>query len=234
MVFAMGVLNPVEDQLDSLKFNEQGLIPAIVQDHLTGEVRMMAWMNREAVAMTLSTGKATFFSRSRRKIWVKGEESGNFLNVCSLRADCDRDTLLVLCEPHGPSCHTGRDNCFFFPLTTADDGGVENDAQGFKPLLERLEQVLEQRKQSTGDKSYTRSLFDGGIAKINRKIIEEAGEVTEALNSETDERVASEAADVLFHLLVGLRHRDITWRRVLDVLAGRFGVGGHIEKASRN
>lgn len=229
-----GVCKLVEDQLDTLKFNEQGLIAAIVQDHLTGEVRMMAWMNRQAVELTLTTGKATFYSRSRSKLWVKGEESGNFLLVRAVRADCDQDTLLVLCEPQGPSCHTGRENCFFVPLGIAEARCTEADTEDSQPMVGRLERVLDARKRSTGEKSYTRSLFDAGLPKINEKILEEAREVTDALSSESEERVASEAADVVYHLLVGLRHRGIAWRRVLEVLDGRFGIGGHTEKASRH
>ncbi len=212
--------------MSELKFNDQGLIPAIVQDRLTGEVRMMAWMNQEALDQTIQTRRATFFSRSRERLWVKGEESGNVLEVAEVLADCDGDTLLVLCDPVGPSCHTGQDNCFFVPL----DGGPSGSA---KPLTERLEQVLEQRKTSTTEKSYTRSLFDGGAEKIGRKIVEEAGEVVDAIKGESDERVANEAADVFFHLLVGLRYRNVSWSDVLRVLAGRFGVGGHVEKAAR-
>ena len=213
--------------MTELKFDARGLIPAIVQDRLTGEVRMMAWMNQESLEQTLKTKKATFFSRSRDKLWVKGEESGHVLHVTEVFADCDGDTLLVLCDPVGPSCHTGRDNCFFVPLT----GGANEAA---KPLTERLEMVLEARKSSTTEKSYTRSLFDGGPEKIGRKITEEAGEVVHAISEESDERVASEAADVHYHLLVGLKHRGLSWVDVLRVLAGRFGVGGHVEKASRN
>jgi phosphoribosyl-AMP cyclohydrolase / phosphoribosyl-ATP pyrophosphohydrolase len=217
---------PVEN-LDKLQFNDQGLIPAIVQDYLSGEVRMMAWMNRESLDATLASRKATFYSRSRQKLWVKGEESGNVLHVVSVMTDCDADTLLVLCDPVGPSCHTGRDNCFFVPL----DG--ESEAAPARPMIERLEAVLETRKTSDGEKSYTRSLFDGGAAKIGKKICEEAGEVVEALAAESDERVASEAADVMYHVLVGLRFRGVPWRDVLGVLASRFGIGGHVEKASR-
>lgn len=220
-------MNAVRPELmDRLKFNSEGLIPAIVQDRLTGEVRMMAWMNRESLAKTLESRKATFYSRSRQKLWMKGEESGNTLSVDQVLLDCDGDTLLVLCDPKGPSCHTGADNCFFTPLTEGDDSPA-------RPLAERLERVLEERKTSSGDKSYTRSLFDGGSEKIGRKIVEESGEVVEALKSESDERVASEAADVFYHLLVGLRLRNVSWRTVLAVLAERFGVGGHVEKASR-
>jgi phosphoribosyl-AMP cyclohydrolase / phosphoribosyl-ATP pyrophosphohydrolase len=216
----------VEDASDGLKFNDQGLIPAIVQDRLTGEVRMLAWMNRESLEHTRRTGHATFYSRSRKKLWTKGEESGNVLVVERLMADCDGDTLLVLCDPKGPSCHTGADNCFFVPLDKNAGGSV-------RPLVGRLESVLEARKESTSEKSYTRSLFDGGAVKIGSKIREESGELSEALENESDERVASEAADVVYHMLVGLRLRNVPWRAVLSVLAERFGVGGHVEKAAR-
>lgn len=216
----------MDNASDRLKFNDQGLIPAIVQDRLTGEVRMLAWMNRESLEKTRTTGHATFYSRSRQKLWTKGEESGNLLVVEELMADCDGDTLLVLCDPKGPSCHTGAENCFFKPLTET----IEEPA---RPLVGRLEDVLQVRKGSTSEKSYTRSLFDGGSAKIGSKIREEAGELSDALDSESDERVASEAADVVYHTLVGLRLRNIPWRAVLAVLADRFGIGGHVEKATR-
>lgn len=214
------------DLLERLKFNSDGLIPAIVQDRLTGEVRMMAWMNRESLEKTVTTRNATFYSRSRQKLWMKGEESGHTLRVHQMFLDCDGDTLLVMCDPAGPSCHTGADNCFFTPLE-------EGESSPARPLAERLEHVLEARKTSSADKSYTRSLFEGGAEKIGRKITEEAGEVVAALKGESDERVASEAADVYYHLLVGLRLRNVTWRSVLAVLSDRFGVGGHVEKASR-
>lgn len=216
--------------LTALKYDERGLIPAVVQDRLTGEVRMVAWMNQEALDATLTSKRATFYSRSRRSLWVKGETSGHVLSVHDVLADCDGDTLLVLVDPAGPSCHTGRDNCFF-EAVSAD--GTETTSPAV-PFLERLEAVLEERKQASGEKSYTRSLFDGGVPKIGKKIAEEASEVVEALDKESDERVASEAADVLYHLLVGLRFRGVPFRAVLETLAARFGTGGHAEKASRS
>ena len=153
------------------------------------------------------------------------------LHVHDVLADCDGDTLLVLVDPAGPSCHTGRDNCFFEHV--AASGTETETVAAAVPFLSRLESVLQERKQSTADKSYTRSLFDGGVPKIGKKIIEEAGEVVQALESESDERVASEAADVLYHLMVGLLHRGVPLRAVLETLAKRFGTGGHTEKASR-
>ena len=145
---AMGVTT------EQLKFDGQGLITAVAQDRLTGEVRMVAWMNREAVEQTLATGKATFFSRSRGRLWVKGEESGNVLLVSDVRADCDADTLLLLCEPAGPSCHTGRENCFFQQVSAGDGdpAGKElavQDEASIQPFLQRLEAVLEERKHES-------------------------------------------------------------------------------------
>lgn len=215
---------------DDLRFDAAGLIPAIAQDWLTGEVRMMAWMNRESLEATLRTGKATFFSRSRQRPWVKGEESGNFLAVREVFADCDGDTLLVLCEPAGPSCHTGRRNCFFEPF---GDAVASREEPLASPILTELERVLEERQSSTEGKSYTKSLLSAGAAKIGAKVREEADEFGRALEGETSERVVEEAADVLYHLLVGLRLREQSVREVLAALGRRLGVGGHDEKASR-
>ncbi len=194
---------------------------------------MMAWMSRESLEQTLSTGRATFFSRSRNRLWVKGEESGHVLRVESVASDCDGDTLLVLCDPEGPSCHTGQDNCFFTPVSLEETGDLES-GQTARPLLGRLERVLEERRSAAAEKSYTKSLFDGGPTKIGAKVREEADELALALVEESDERVASEAADVMFHVLVGLAARELGFRDVLVVLARRFGVGGHVEKASRS
>lgn len=216
---------------EELRYNEQGLLPAIAQDRLTGEVRMLAWMDKNAVERTLETRRATFFSRSRGKSWVKGEESGNFLEVVDIKADCDGDTLLLLCDPAGPSCHTGADNCFFEPLV--EEIGSARASQAALPFLGQLEAVIAARSTAAADKSYTKSLLTAGAHKVGEKLREEAEELARALASESDERVASEAADLLFHILVGLRLRQFNFRRVLSVLAARFGVSGHDEKASR-
>lgn len=224
--------------MTDLKWNESGLIPAVAQDRLTGQVRMLAWMNREALEATRSSGFATFYSRSRKNLWRKGETSGNGLRVHHIVADCDGDTLLLLVDPEGPSCHTGRDTCFFDSIfigslgmgTDATEASPPRDAA---PFLQELEEEIRQRATSTAERSYTRSLLDGGVAKINSKIVEEAAEVCAALSAESDERVASEAADVVYHLLVGLRARGIEWRRVIEVLAARAGQSGHAEKSSR-
>jgi phosphoribosyl-ATP pyrophosphohydrolase/phosphoribosyl-AMP cyclohydrolase len=192
---------------------------------------MLAWMNREALAQTLSTGNATFFSRSRAKLWVKGESSGHLLRVHSVTADCDDDTLLLLVEPAGPSCHTGRPSCFF--RRVGPDGTLADEPFEVTPFLGELERTIRERQTSTAEKSYTRSLLDGGIAKISGKITEEAAELVAALAHESDDRVLSEAADLLFHVLVGLRARGLDLRGVSSKLAARANQSGLAEKAGR-
>ncbi len=214
-----------------LKFDSSGLIPAIAQDHLTGQVRMVAYMNQEALDRTLSSGTATFYSRSRQGLWVKGETSGNVLQVLSVVADCDADTLLLSVVPAGPSCHTGRPSCFFRQVSA--DGSLVERASDAAPFLTELGELLESRKSSTAEKSYTKSLLTGGPDKIGAKLREEAGELADALKDETDERVLSEAADLLYHAMVGLTQRGLTLRQVIEVLAKRTHQSGHAEKASR-
>ncbi|HEX4445197.1 MAG TPA: bifunctional phosphoribosyl-AMP cyclohydrolase/phosphoribosyl-ATP diphosphatase HisIE [Polyangiaceae bacterium] len=217
-----------------LKFDAQGLVPVIVQDHLTGEVRMFAFATAEAIRATLETGRATFWSRSRSELWEKGLTSGNTIRVLRVLADCDADCVIYSAEPEGPSCHTGALSCFFQVLEGAGAAaGLAQAAEQPQTLLATLEGTLEARKQSTGASSYTKSLYDAGAPKIGAKLREEAGELAQALEGESDDRVASEAADVLYHLMVGLRWRAIPFRRVLVDLAKRFGKSGHAEKASR-
>ncbi len=214
-----------------LAFGESGLLPAVVQDRLTGQVRMVGYMSRDSLAATLRTGRATFFSRSRNELWEKGQSSGNTLHVVSLHADCDADTILVLVDPTGPTCHTGTPSCFF--RSVGADGALTDEARDATTFLETLEREIEARKQSVGSKSYTRHLLDGGAERIGNKIREEADELARAIESESDERVASEAADVLYHAMVGLASRGVSLRDVLARLAARAGTSGHEEKARR-
>jgi phosphoribosyl-ATP pyrophosphohydrolase/phosphoribosyl-AMP cyclohydrolase len=216
-----------------IRFDADGLVPVIVQDHVTGEVRMFAFATEEAVRKTLETGRATFWSRSRQELWEKGRTSGNEIRVHRVLVDCDADCLVYSSEPVGNSCHTGAKSCFFRALDPGDAGTLGEPADQPQTLLVALEDTLEARKLSTGKASYTKSLYDGGAAAIGAKIREEAGELARALEAETDERVVSEAADSLYHTVVGLRWRGIAVRRVLVELARRFGRSGHEEKASR-
>ncbi len=209
-----------------VKWDERGLCVAIAQDRLGGAIRMVAWMNAEALQKTLDTRCATFFSRSRGRLWTKGEESGNHLAVHDVLLDCDGDSILVLVDPAGPSCHTGEETCFF---STTDDDKVAPAV----PALDELAREIESRRASDAGKSYTKSLLDAGAGRIGDKLREEADELSRAIASESDERVASEAADVLYHLMVGLASRGVPLRAVLGALAARRGVSGLEEKARR-
>ena len=214
-----------------IAFGEGGLVPTVVQDRLTGQVRMLAYVNREALSRTLATGRATFFSRSRGELWEKGAQSGNTLAVSAVIADCDADALLYLADPAGPTCHTGSPSCFF--RRVGESGAAEETGVDATAFLEGLEREIEARKHSSAAKSYTRYLLDGGAERIGAKIREEADELARAIAVETDDRVASEAADVLYHVLVGLASRGVSLRAVLAALAARAGQSGHDEKAAR-
>lgn len=211
----------------AVAWDERGLVPVVVQDRLTGEVRMVAWANDEALRHTKETGSATFWSRSRRELWVKGATSGHTMRVHDILVDCDGDTLLYLVDPAGPSCHTGTASCFFRPL---HDGEL---CASRAPFLSTLTEEIAARRHATSAKSYVKSLLEGGAETIGAKVREEADEFVRAVAGESDERVSSEAADLLFHLLVGLESRGVDVRSVLAVLAKRFGTSGLVEKASR-
>ncbi len=210
-----------------LKYDSSGLIVAVCQDYLDGSIRMVAWMNEAAVQRTLETKHATFYSRSRAQLWTKGETSGNLLHVESMHVDCDGDTLLLRVRADGPSCHTGQPTCFFSPYPDGEE------SQAVPTFLDALERELELRKTSTGTKSYTKSLLEAGPKKIESKLLEESSEFCQALEAESEERVASEAADVLYHLMVGLRLRSVSVRRVFEHLAARTSMSGHEEKSRR-
>lgn len=174
--------------LDFEKLN--GLVPAIIQDNSTRKVLMLGFMNNEAYEMTLSTKKVTFFSRTKNRLWIKGEESGNFLNVVSIKADCDNDTLLIQVDPVGPVCHNGTDTCW----------GEKNEEPVM--FLKLLQDFIEKRYMEKPVGSYTTTLFESGINKIAQKVGEEAVEtVIEATNG-TDERLIYEGADLIYHLIV--------------------------------
>ena len=204
-----------------LKWDGQGLIPAVAQETETGEVLMVAWMDREALSKTLATGLAHYWSRERRALWRKGETSGHLQHVDGVFADCDRDTLLVQVHQDGVACHTGARTCFFTRLTGS---ASPSPAQAGPALLEVVERVLQSRKVERPAGSYTASLFERGEAQICRKIGEEATEVvTAALGGEGDGRVVSEGADLWFHSMVLLASRGIPLRRVFEELARRHG-----------
>lgn len=205
--------------LDELTFDGQGLIPAVVQEADTGELLMVAWMDRAAVEKTLATGVTHFWSRSRGVPWRKGQTSGHTQHVQAVYADCDGDTLLVQVHQDGVACHTGRRTCFFTGLST---GAAADAAVPPANMLERLERTVEARKTNPPPGSYVAELLAAGEAEICRKIGEEATEViTAALGGAGDRRLIEEAADLWFHTLVLLGARGIPFRAVVEELARR-------------
>ncbi len=194
---------------DGLSFDAAGLIPVVAQDRGSGDVLMVAYANVAALARTAETGFAHFWSRSRQTLWKKGETSGHRLRVVEVRADCDKDALLYVVEPEGPACHTGGRTCF---------GEDSPTAAG---MLEELARVVAARAQAAPGDSYTARLLAGGPDQVLKKIGEEATEVVLAAKGQSDERLAEEAADLLYHLLVALHQRRLPLSRVMDVLKQR-------------
>ena len=190
--------------------NTDGLIPAIIQDNETKNVLMLGYMNQEAYNKTLETNKVTFFSRSKNRLWTKGEESGNFLNLISIKNDCDNDTLLIQASPVGPTCHTGSDTCW-----------QEENKQEYG-FISKLENTIQNRKENANsEKSYVASLFEKGINKIAQKVGEEAVEVVIEAKDSNDELFLSESADLLFHYLILLQAKGFKLNDVVSVLKQR-------------
>jgi phosphoribosyl-AMP cyclohydrolase / phosphoribosyl-ATP pyrophosphohydrolase len=177
-----------------------GLIPAVVQDARSGTVLMLGYMNQEALRATLTTKRVTFFSRSKNRLWTKGETSGHFLDVVSVQADCDNDALLVSADPQGPTCHTGADSCF---------GAVATGGQGLSFLM-RLEAVIAQRITDRPEGSYTARIWSEGPTRIAQKVGEEGVEVALAAVTQADDRLIGESADLLFHLALLLKSRNLS------------------------
>lgn len=192
----------------------KGLVPTIVQDATTGRVLMLGYMNDEALQKTRAEKRVTFFSRSKNRLWTKGERSGNFLDLVSIHEDCDRDALLILAHPHGPTCHNGTTSCF------ADAEDVDCH------VLAHILEIAHDRNKTRPTKSYTTTLFEQGVAHIGEKVMEEAEEVARAASCEGKERTASEAADLLFHLIVLLESANVPWSDVLTELKKRQGKPG--------
>jgi phosphoribosyl-ATP pyrophosphohydrolase/phosphoribosyl-AMP cyclohydrolase len=208
------------------KFDEQGLLPAVVQDWLDGSVLMLGYMNREALSKTLSTGSVHFWSRSRQALWEKGETSGNKLLVKELFIDCDRDTILVKAEPLGPTCHTGERACFFSKLDERgnDEGGKSPEAWG--GILEGILQTIQHRRANPQPDSYTTKLLEGGHDRILKKVAEEAGEVLLASKGGEKEEIIYEVADLFFHTLMVLGYHEVSLQEVYQELGKRFGKSG--------
>lgn len=200
-----------------MDFNKMnGLIPAIIQDSSTKEVLMLGYMNQEAYEKTIADGLVCFYSRSKGRLWVKGESSGNYLHVVSIKMDCDGDTLLIAARPSGPVCHTGNDTCF-----------DQSNAQNGIDFLSKLQQVIKKRSQEQDASSYTRKLFLKGIDRIVQKVGEEAVEVVIASKNSNDELLKEEIADLLYHLLVLLEFKSISLEEITNVLYERHQKPKH-------
>lgn len=207
--------------LDDVKFDERGLVPAIVQDAATREVLTLAYMNRESLAKTIETQQTWFWSRSRQELWHKGETSGNTQRVVSLTYDCDADAILVLVDPAGPACHTGAISCFETGLKTTSIGSV----------LDQLYLLIESRERERPPNSYTTYLFDEGLDKILKKLGEESAETIIAAKNEDQGRVVSEVADLMYHLLVLLVARGVSLEEISHELGQRRKAGNASERA---
>jgi phosphoribosyl-ATP pyrophosphohydrolase/phosphoribosyl-AMP cyclohydrolase len=210
-----------EQVLPELKYDAAGLIPAVVQDFDTGAVLMVAWMNRESLKMTLESGYTHFWSRSRQKFWKKGETSGHLQKVREIRADCDKDTLLVQVEQTGPACHTNSYSCFFELLQQRDGEGVVRPE-----ILETVHRTILDRKSRLPEGSYVAGLMKEGQEKIIGKVVEEAGEVAEASRNQDDDELVRELADLWFHTLVLLGWHDVAPAEVFRELGRRCGKPG--------
>jgi phosphoribosyl-AMP cyclohydrolase / phosphoribosyl-ATP pyrophosphohydrolase len=214
-------MNVKKKLIEKLKYNQEGLIPAIIQDASNGQVLMLAYMNRESLKKTLQTGQTCFFSRSRKKLWVKGETSGNTQKVKQILIDCDNDTLLIQVEQKGVACHTGSYSCFY-----RDIEGEEVPYKGEKSgnessILDELMQVFEDRKRNPGSDSYVCRLMASPGEKMPKKIVEEAAEVLIALKDKDREQIVYETADLWFHTLVALFYHGIKYQDVLEELKRR-------------
>ena len=196
-----------EFSIDKVDFSKSELVPAVIQDAKTQKVLMLGYMNKEAVEKTLSSEKVTFFSRSKNRLWTKGEESKNYLNLLDIKLDCDNDSILIQAIPEGPTCHTGADTCW-----------QDKNEVG---ILDYLEKTISDRKNNPDDKSYVSSLFKSGINKIAQKVGEEAVEIVIEAKDDNEDLFLNEGADLLFHYLILLQAKGYKLSDILAVLKGR-------------
>lgn len=213
-----------EQLADAIKWDEAGLVPAIVQDAVSKEVLMLAYMNRESLKLTAESGETWFWSRSRSELWHKGATSGHIQKVRSLRYDCDGDTLLVTVEQTGPACHTGKYSCFYnvAGVSGADGSEATSGPKNRFEILEKLEATIAQRDAERPEGAYTTYLFEKGVDKILKKVGEEAGEVIIAAKNRSHEELRYEASDLIFHLMVLLREQKLPLDDLLGELERRY------------
>jgi phosphoribosyl-ATP pyrophosphohydrolase/phosphoribosyl-AMP cyclohydrolase len=219
---------------NKLQFDEKGLIPAIVQDWLDGTVLMVGFMNQDALTETVRTRKVHFWSRSRERLWKKGETSGHELLVKTLSVDCDHDTLLVKVEPVGPTCHTGQRSCFFSEIEGNDSWGIRETAVVSGSMMEGLYQIILNRKEQPKADSYVSKLLQDGTDRILKKVVEEAGEVVLATKNQNRQEIVHEMADLWFHALIVLGQVGIPPREIFEELGRRFGKSGLRKKEAES
>ena len=224
----------MEAILKRVDWQKSELLPVIVQDVLNNEVLMMAYMNKEALELSLRTKIAHYFSRSKQRIWKKGESSGHIQTIHSFHIDCDNDTLLIKVTQEGVACHTGRRSCFFTELESgAIDSEVEVKSEALYGVIDTLYHTIQERKHADPKTSWTAKLFAKGDNTILKKVIEEAGEFTFAYKDSDEAEMVYEAADLTYHMLVALAAKNIAPDRIEQELARRFDMSGIAEKNSR-
>jgi phosphoribosyl-ATP pyrophosphohydrolase/phosphoribosyl-AMP cyclohydrolase len=224
----------MQEMIQRIDWQKQELLPVIVQDVQNNEVLMMAYMDKEALELSLSTGIAHYFSRSKQRIWKKGESSGHIQAIHSFNIDCDNDTLLIKVTQEGVACHTGRRSCFFTELKSGEaQSTVEVDTHAMYGVIDTLYHTIQERKNADPSTSWTAKLFSKGENTILKKVIEEAGEFTFAFKDNDEGEMVYEAADLTYHMLVALASKNISPDRIKQELARRFDISGIAEKNSR-
>jgi len=225
----------MQEILNRVDWAKSELLPVIVQDEVTNEVLMMAYMNKEALQLSLETKLAHYFSRTKQRIWKKGESSNHLQHISSFMIDCDNDTLLLKIKQDGVACHTGRKSCFFTELDSGEvtiEKSVDTDAM--YGVIDTLYHTILDRKNADPETSWTAKLLSKGDNDILKKVVEEAGEFSFAVKDKDEKEIIYECADLTYHVLVALGHMNISPDRVKQELARRFGMSGIAEKASRN
>ena len=224
----------MQEALNRVDWEKSELLPVIVQEVETNEVLMMAYMNREALELSLQTKIAHYFSRSKQRIWKKGESSGHIQTIHSFNIDCDNDTLLIKVEQEGVACHTGRKSCFFTELESGESNSdVEVSSEVLYGVMDTLYHTIQERKLSDPTTSWTAKLINKGENTILKKVVEEAGEFSFAYKDDDEHEMIYEAADLTYHMLVALAVKNISPDRIKQELARRFDMSGIAEKNSR-
>ncbi len=222
-------------QIDTIDWEKMdGLIPVVTQEASTNEVLMLAYMDKEALTLTLESNIAHYFSRSKQRIWKKGESSGHTQEIVDIMLDCDNDTILLKVNQTGVACHTGRKSCFFTSMKTNEEVlPVEVDTTAAYGVIDTLYHTIQEKKNDDPKKSYTAKLLQGEENSMLKKIVEESGEFTFAIKDNDTEEIIYEAADITYHVLVALASKNVSPDRVKQELARRFGISGIEEKNSR-